>query len=248
MFRSLAFCLLIFASSILVAQDTTYYDTEGVLMEVEEGSESYWITEPVENDTSISLVIRIYRTDSDQIKSERHYSEYSEDKKRLHGSSTMWYNDGSMRRKMSYNDGKLEGELETYWKNGALKRKDFYEADKLIEGKVWNDAGEEEEYYDYQILPEYEGGVPELIKYLSENIVYPKEAIEYSMEGVVYVKFTVEEDGAVTNAHIIRGVQDDIDKEALRVVNDMPNWKPGMQDGEVARIKFVLPVRFQLTE
>lgn len=67
-------------------------------------------------------------------------------------------------------------------------------------------------------------------------------------QGRVTVQFVVEKDGSIANAKVLRGVDPDLDKEAVRVVSVMPKWKPGTQKGEAVRVKYTVPVMFRLTE
>ena len=110
-------------------------------------------------------------------------------------------------------------------------------------------AGEEKAtvYDQVEVVPEYPGGMPAMIAYLRENIKYPSAALAEKAQGKAFVRFIVEKSGAVSNAEIIRSTGNiDLDKEALRVINNMPNWRPGMQLGEPVRVFFVLPVTFRL--
>ncbi len=75
---------------------------------------------------------------------------------------------------------------------------------------------------------------------------YPAEAIENKIEGRVIVKFIVEHDGSISGAQIMRSADPLLDKEALRLVNSMPKWKPGRMNGRTVRVRFLLPVTFRL--
>ena len=97
-------------------------------------------------------------------------------------------------------------------------------------------------------MPEfYRGGINGLVQYLSENIKYPIIAREKGIQGRVIVQFVVNKDGSIEDAKIVRSVDPNLDKEALRVVMSMPKWKPGKKDGKAVRVKYVLPVNFKLT-
>lgn len=82
--------------------------------------------------------------------------------------------------------------------------------------------------------------------YLASSLHYPDVARESNIEGVVIVEFIVNEDGAVSNAVVRRGIGGGCDQEALRVVNNMPRWKPGKQNGKAVKVFFALPIRFVL--
>ena len=96
--------------------------------------------------------------------------------------------------------------------------------------------------------PIYLGGHEALMKYIQQNIKYPKEAQEQGKQGRVIVQFVVEKDGSITDAKIVRSVDPQLDAEALRIVNAMPNWTPGKQRGEPVRTRFTLPVTFRLNK
>lgn len=95
-------------------------------------------------------------------------------------------------------------------------------------------------------MPEFPGGMKEMLKFLQENMKYPENAMKNNVQGRVIVQFVVEKDGTPTEFKVARSVDPDLDAEALRVLQTMPKWKPGMQRGEVVRVKFTVPVSFKL--
>lgn len=96
-------------------------------------------------------------------------------------------------------------------------------------------------------MPEFpNGGMAGLMQYLSKNIKYPTIAQENGTQGRVTVQFVVNKDGSIVDAKVLRGVDPYLDKEALRVINSMPKWKPGMQRGKPVRVKYTVPVMFRL--
>ena len=111
---------------------------------------------------------------------------------------------------------------------------------------------EEEEPEEQQIfqvveeMPEYPGGMAECLKFLGKNIKYPTIAQENGVQGRVIVQFVVNRDGSIVDPVVVRGVDPYLDKEALRVIKTMPNWKPGKQRGKPVRVKFTVPVTFKL--
>ncbi|MFH0894087.1 MAG: TonB family protein [Bacteroidota bacterium] len=103
------------------------------------------------------------------------------------------------------------------------------------------------ETYTYvEEMPEYNGGEEARVMFLKENIKYPQIARETGIEGTVYIKFVVNEKGDVVETSILRGIGGGCDEEALRVVNKMPDWKPGRQNGNSVRVEYSMPVRFSL--
>ena len=109
------------------------------------------------------------------------------------------------------------------------------------------DTVRSEKTYDVvETMPDYPGGIGEMMKYISTNVKYPKEMAEQKIEGRVIISFVVKNNGEVTDAKVTRSVHPQLDAEALRVINSMPNWTPGMQGGKPVNVKFVLPVSFKL--
>jgi protein TonB len=95
-------------------------------------------------------------------------------------------------------------------------------------------------------MPKYVGGEDELMKYLSKNVVYPLDARKNGVTGRVYVNFVINSEGKVTNAKILRGIGSGCDEEALRIVNGMPAWTPGRQNGKPVSVMYNLPLNFSL--
>jgi len=95
-------------------------------------------------------------------------------------------------------------------------------------------------------MPEFPGGRGSLISFINENRIYPVQAQENGIQGRVVLQFVVEVDGSITNIQIIRGVSPDIDREAVRIIESMPNWMPGEQRGQKVRVRYTLPVFFRL--
>lgn len=107
-------------------------------------------------------------------------------------------------------------------------------------------TAKEEVFMVAEQMPEYPGGMKELLKFLQDNLKYPENAMKNNVQGRVIVQFVVEKDGTPTEFKVLRSVDPDLDAEALRVMKAMPKWKPGMQKGQVVRVKFTVPVSFKL--
>lgn len=101
-------------------------------------------------------------------------------------------------------------------------------------------------YETVEQLPEFPGGLPAMMQYLGNNIKYPNEAVKAGVEGRVVVKFVVNSRGKVCDPSIVKGVSPELDREALRVVAAMPDFKPGLHDGKSVSVWFTLPVIFKL--
>ena len=105
----------------------------------------------------------------------------------------------------------------------------------------------EEVYSTADKMPEFPGGMGELMTYLGSNIQYPSKAKENHWEGSAVCQFVIEKDGSISNAEIIQSSEFQLlDIEAMRVILNMPNWTSGKQNGDSVRVKFALPITFKL--
>ena len=123
---------------------------------------------------------------------------------------------------------------------------------EAIDIKYVPEVVEEEEVEEQQIfqvveeMPEFPGGMAECLKFLAKNIKYPTIAQENGVQGRVIVQFVVNQDGSIVDPVVVRSVDPYLDKEALRVIQMMPKWKPGKQRGKAVRVKYTVPVTFKL--
>lgn len=97
-----------------------------------------------------------------------------------------------------------------------------------------------------EVQPEFPGGKTAMQSFINETMKYPADAVEKGIIGQVFVKFVIEKDGSITNAKISRGVHPSLDKEAIRIVESMPNWIPARKDGENVDVDYEIPVKFRL--
>ena len=95
-------------------------------------------------------------------------------------------------------------------------------------------------------LPQFPGGPVEMMKWLTRNLKYPKEAEENRLHGKVVAEFIVNKDGSITNVKIVKPLNSPCDREVLRVLRMMPRWTAGVQDGQPCRTKVCIPVEFRL--
>lgn len=138
------------------------------------------------------------------------------------------------------------------------KRQIIYWSDKAID---WNDGitvkfvpvqvVEEEpvEMTIYEVvehMPDFPGGEAALQKYLKKHVVYPESARKKGVQGRVLVQFVVGKDGSICDTKVVRSVEPVLDREAVRVINKMPKWKPGRQKGKPVRVRYTVPINFRL--
>ena len=131
-----------------------------------------------------------------------------------------------------------------YVKNG---KKEIVSATVKAEKSEEENDTDNDAFNVVEQMPEFPGGAAEMMKFLSENVKYPEAASKAGTHGRVIAQFIVEADGSITNVKVVKKVSDEIDAEAVRVINAMPKWKPGMQKGQPVRVKYTIPVTFRLS-
>jgi len=99
-----------------------------------------------------------------------------------------------------------------------------------------------------EVMPEYEGGLNAMSRFLARKLNYPASARAMGQEGIVYVRFVVSSTGKVVDVEVIKGVSAILDREAMRVVSLMTKWKPGMQHDLPVNVRMVLPIRFHIEQ
>ena len=97
-------------------------------------------------------------------------------------------------------------------------------------------------------FPEFPGGTGELMKYLAMNMKYPKDAHDNKIQGRVIVNFIISKDGTIKDPKVVHSVYPSLDKEAIRVVQEMPKWKPAKQRGEAVNVRYTIPISFRLSD
>lgn len=110
---------------------------------------------------------------------------------------------------------------------------------KVFTGKVYDLVDE---------MPSFPGGLEELHKWIDSNVQYPEVAWKNGIEGRVLLNFIVEKDGSLRDSIVIRSVHPMIDREALRLVGQMPKWNSGKRAGIPVRVRYCLPIKFKLGE
>lgn len=153
------------------------------------------------------------------------------------------------RRIAAERQAELEAQLEAERKTRAeADKKAKAEADRKAQTEARKNAEEEDDkiYIRVEKMPEFPSGNEELSKFSVRNIKYPLLAQENGIQGRVICQFIVNADGRIENIEVVRGVEESLDQEAIRVLKLMPNWIPGSQGGENVRVKYTLPIRFSL--
>jgi len=142
------------------------------------------------------------------------------------------------------NETKIDDELEI--DDSEADNNTVIEVAPVIKQEKEEEEEESQVFFIVENMPEFPGGELALRKFIANAIKYPVIAQENGIQGKVYVNFVVDQHGNVTNAKIARGVDPSLDKESLRVVNNLPKWKPGMQRGKAVRVSYTVPISFVL--
>ena len=142
----------------------------------------------------------------------------------------------------------------SYYENGQLKQRDEYTQHKkkgrktleLISGVCYDELGNEIAHTPFMTVPKFPGGNKVLYMFIKANFKYPKAAIKEKIQGKVLVGFVVNKSGKVEKTRVLKSVDYDLDEEALRIVNLMPDWTPGTYNGKKVSVPFTLPINFKL--
>ena len=167
----------------------------------------------------------------------------------LSGKNVMYFVDGKKVDSIDNLDAKSVSHMEVLKNKEALEK--YGAADKegviLITTKQHENASSKFDAVDIpEEMPEFPGGINELMKFLQENMKYPEDATKEGKQGRVIVRFVIDKDGTISDATVLRSVYPSIDAEALRVVNAMPKWTPGKVKGAPVRVTYTLPLVFSL--
>lgn len=117
---------------------------------------------------------------------------------------------------------------------------------EIVQMQEEEEVEEEEVFYIVENMPEFPGGDVALRTYIVQNVKYPEIAKENGLSGKVFVQFVINQKGEVQDVKIARGVDPALDKEAIRVVQNLPKWKPGSQRGKPVKVSYTVPINFQL--
>ncbi len=127
-----------------------------------------------------------------------------------------------------------------------VTNKDVVEAVQQVKEEVQETEAEPEPFVVVEEMPMFPGGDVALLKYISEHTQYPEIAKENNIQGKVIVRFCVTAKGGVSQVSVLKGVDPELDKEAMRVVTTLPPFKPGKQGGKPVPVWYMVPINFTL--
>lgn len=186
------------------------------------------------------------------------------------GNYEKWYENGNIKVKGNYSNDKKNGDWIYYFDNENIDHKGQYimenkegiwiwnfESGKIsaeiefknsivVEEKYWNEDGTVASAEEAMCKSTFPGGERALLKYIATNTKYPEIAIEKGISGRVLIKFVVDKNGEITNVEVVVPIHPALDKEALRVVKEMPRWIPGKQYNRLVKVEYKIPINFWL--
>jgi len=121
-----------------------------------------------------------------------------------------------------------------------------YENGVLIKGASYDDKGGEHPFTKELVEPMFKGGIDAFYKFLQANVRYPKEAKKHNIQGKVILTFVVNKDGTLSDIKVIKGIGGGCDEESIRVLQQSPQWEPGVQFGLPVRVHYSMPLSFTL--
>lgn len=138
----------------------------------------------------------------------------------------------------------MPGQVEAQNQRANEKKKDFL---KDIKDTIQSKEVEDKVYcYVSEQMPYYPGGEQELLNFVNRNLKYPESAIKDKIQGKVIMRFVINEVGEVEKVEVIRSLQPDCEKEAIRVIKLLPKFIPGKQNGKLTKVWYTMPVTFKL--
>jgi TonB family protein len=165
------------------------------------------------------------------------------DNGKKHGVWKAWDLDSNLLYEKPYVNGVLEGECVYYFPDGKIKGRAKYEAGKKVEGEDFITDGTD----FIEVDPQFVGGDEAIIGFIVEHIRYPEKSAKKGHQGISYISFVVNKDGSLQDIEVLRSSGfKALDQEAMRVVRLMPNWIPGKQNGKLVRVRYTLPIHFQI--
>ncbi|HYF31248.1 MAG TPA: energy transducer TonB [Chitinophagaceae bacterium] len=242
MFRILFVVLLLFACDRIIAQDTllfrlsnpwnTVKDPAGQFLRKAVLTDSGWLT--LDYNSRNILVARSYYTDTN-FRTKLHCHKYFHEQ------------EGYFEEVRCYQNGQLNGTRAGFNKKGDTLWRETLSANTIIERKHFPGyESEDRVFIKLEMGTNFPGGDAGWARYLSENLRYPKEAVRKKIEGAVTISFIVSKEGKITDVTVVKSAHPLLDKEALRLIQNSPNWTPAEQGGRPVKAYKRQTITFKL--
>lgn len=181
---------------------------------------------------------------------------YKNDKKE---GQEIFYDNEKIKSSYSYQYGVKEGDFIVYDSLGTVTNQGIYKSDTIFSQSLQVESMDAENFKIVQEMPMFDPctevsemearktcAQKKMLIFIYSNLKYPADARERDIEGTARIRYIVEKDGSIKDISVIRGVCSSIEKECIRVIEAMPKWVPGMQNGEPVKVQFNLPIKFKL--
>ncbi len=163
-----------------------------------------------------------------------------------HGKQEAWYESGQQKWVSNYDKGKLDGETKSYHSNQKPKREDIYRQGKLLNGQCFNENGAPVPHYLFEVMPEFPGGQKAMFQFLGNNMRIPKDMQKAKQSGHIILSFVVGRDGQVGHIQVVKTTHESLARNAVQMLEAMPRWIPGTQDGEAVPVKYTVPYKIKV--
>lgn len=178
----------------------------------------------------------------------KNYIEHYNDTGAFHGTYVDYGTERLLYDTGVYENGNKTGEWKYYFNSGKPSGVVIYEKGEPVSATYWNENGKivNQKKQKVNQNPMFPGGESKIYIFLMKNINYPLEARDRNIQGRVYVSFVIEKTGEITDVNILKGIHPSLDDEAIRVIENMPEWEPGIDQNRIVRVRFSLPIVFKL--
>jgi TonB family protein len=249
-------------------KDTTYFDKDGFIQKTPKGTVYKEMFSPVENNPNLILHSSYYNSGQiklqnliDKKKSLANITDRYKDLNSnsgistrneflkncvITGKSSNWYSNGQLKSQLNYSMNKLTGEQLYYAEDGSVTNQATFENGKLINGNIPLEKEFNSPYTVIEQMPIFPGGDQKLLEYLNSSIKYPVSAMQRKISGKVVLKFVIDSDGYIGKVEILRSIDPELDNEAVRVIQGLPNFIPGTQNGVNVAVWYTLPITYKL--
>lgn len=232
------FILLFAYNANIFAQDTVFYRSPRERVNTKNECDYYSLFSTEKG--GLQKEIRFSKND---IKESEIYFIIEKGQRVNEGSWKTWYSNGQLESVDNFHKNVKEGAMNTFWGNGEKKREDIYKHGSLVSGNCYNNEGVGIAYFDYEIKPQFPGGEKELQRYLKGNIHYPQSNYR-QQDAVVLARFIDSENGQIKDVEIVNKTNEMMQNEVRRVINKMPTWISGKEDGNPVSEYYLLHVSF----
>ena len=142
------------------------------------------------------------------------------------GNYKSWFEDGTLDMDVNYIAGKYDGVCRWYYPNGRISSEEIYRQGTVVKATFFSEDGLKSWNVSHQIKEEESSFPGDISEYMHQNMRYPESAVQRGIEGVVIVLFRVYEDGSVHDVAVMKSLDPALDAEAIRLVSNMPLWRP----------------------